>query len=137
VNAAKSQPTCASAPEPIYPAPAIEARLLALLLVDVDARAVARNLDVDDFCDFRNRAIFTAVRELEATQAEIGPVEVLDAIAMLDLESGRCQREHVTSVYVGALFDRLQTYPRDEAACMEAVRADMRQLRSIAVARVL
>lgn len=113
----------------------VEARVLAEILTNPAALPLAPDLEVYDFTDLRLQAAFIAVRELEASGADIGLLEVADAIAMRDLAMGTHRADSVSVAFLGLL---VLTADRYDAASFEHVfAADIRQLRLIANERKL
>lgn len=121
-----------------HPQPAVEARVLAGLMADPRLADLA-DLDPDDFTDFRARVAMRAIRELRASGAPHGVLEVADAIEMADLERTQATgvehstSEHAGLAYLAAVIARTAPYSlADDELARETFAADVRQLRAIA-----
>lgn len=110
------------------PQPDLERRVLAAVLCSPTALRIAADLEVDDFQVAPHRWTFTAIRNLEAAKAPIGPVEVFTWLDTMDTRLGTFRSHTVTILWLGLLVVETQPY----GALREVFEADLRHLRIIA-----
>lgn len=67
----------------------LEAQLVAAIMCDVGVLERCDGVELDDFTDYRYRAIFVAIRTLQTRGEATGPLEVADEIARTDIEHDR------------------------------------------------
>ena len=119
------------------PAIDVEQRVLAAVLAEPDKLALANDLEVGDFVDYRHRAAFEAMRNLQADGWDVEICAVADAIAIADLDRGRCVADHVSLVWLTKLVNAAPKY--EDQFGIDAWRsvfdADLRELRLTAIAR--
>jgi replicative DNA helicase len=113
----------------------VERRVLAELIANPAAVALADDLEIDDFTNFRHRVAFEALRNLQAAGCAIDILDLADSIAMQDLALGTHAAENVSVGFLGELVQNAERYQAD---LLEVVfSADLRLLRTIRKDRTL
>lgn len=109
-------------PNAITQAKVLEAGILAAVLMRPDSIAELPRIEPDDFFDLRHKAVFSAMRNLEASNA---PIDVVTVVAQVAKWAGH--NDTVTMDFLGEL---LLDVPSSENAIEYA-----RQLRQVSLAR--
>lgn len=122
------------------PQPNVEARVLSAILRDAAFLAAAPDLEIYDFTSGTNRTVFTAVRNLEATDSPFLPNDVAQYIAMraaeyvdkwperAEWEAFQFHRSYLSHLLSTADIYELVVFD----AALVVFEADCRQLRLIA-----
>ncbi len=111
----------------------VEARVLAEILTNPTALAMAENLELDDFALLAHQWAFAALRNLQAAGESIGVIEVVDAIAMDDLTLETNKSHTVDVRWMLHLLDITRRTARWYRELLDVVfPADLRQLRTFA-----
>jgi replicative DNA helicase len=116
----------------LLPQPEVERRVLAEVITNPTALAIADNLEVDDFVVLAHQWAFRALRNLQTTDAPIGIEEIADAIALDDIAHDTHCRETVNVISLALIVVEAARYGE---AFDEWFRADLRHLRIIASSR--
>lgn len=87
-----------------------ERRVLRALLTHPEALAAADLVEQPDFADYRAQVVFGALRELQASDAEVNPTDVVMAIQLRDLEHETHHRENAGAAYVAELLATVEPY---------------------------
>ena len=112
------------------PQPAVEARVLAAMLTSDHWLELADELESRDFWTWRNRHVFDAIRNVQASGAEPSVGTVADEIEARDVECETNVSASVGAAYLGLLIVCTSAPLNDEQFL-----ADMLQLRLIAESR--
>jgi len=114
--------------------PDIERRVLAEILTNPAALAMADQLELGDLTDARHHRVLEAVREIQGAGDPIEILDVADAIAMRDVCLGTHAAESASIQFLIDLVSTADVY----GDLLETVfPADLRQLRLIANERRL
>ena len=114
--------------------PDIEQRVLAELLCNPEALALAADLEVRDLSDARHRFALSAIRELQAAECAVDICDVADIIALRDVELGTHAAESASLPFLTDMVANAETYGD---LLTSVFPADLRQLRLIANERRL
>lgn len=114
------------------PQPQIEARVIAAMLTSARWLELGADIESRDFWTWRNRLVFDALRNAQASGAGVSVDAVVDEIEARDVELGTNVSELVGAAFVGLLIV-CTSEPLNE----EQFFADALQLRLIAESRTL
>lgn len=106
-----------------------ELRLVTAILCDRGVLEQCDDVELEDFADLRARAMFTAIRTLQARGEAVDPLTVGDEIKRTDRNTGRRVSERVDDFYIAMLV--LTQHKHSENSLAHA----RRRLREMAVAR--
>lgn len=93
--------------------PLTEARLLAAIIAEPCVLELCEDVELDDFTDFRYRAAFKSIRDLQASGCRPDLLAIVDDIAMDDLAYDKHVGETVDVVFLASLVDEMPPYRRD------------------------
>lgn len=115
--------------------PETEARVIAEVICSPERLALAMDLEVDDFVDYRNREVFETLRNLEAQGHPIGLLAICNELEHLDVERDRHVAEKCGLRYLAALVCEPSYDEIFGPAAICVFEADLRHLRLIRNAR--
>jgi replicative DNA helicase len=113
--------------------PDIERRVLAEVISNPAALALADQLELGDLTDARHHRVLEAVRELQGAGCPIDICDLADCIALRDLSLGTHASESASLPYLTDLVSEAERYD----GLLGVFEADLRQLRLIANERRL
>lgn len=121
--------------------PAIERRVLAAVITEPAKLAIAAELEIADFQDPRLAATFSALRNLQASNADIDAVAIAEYLTLQSARRGAASSDlrALHQQFCSALFELISNAPTYErafgAAALAIFAADLKQLRAIATER--
>ncbi len=80
-----------------------ELRLVTACICDRGVLEQCDDVEVEDFADFRARALFTAIRSLQLREEQVDPLSVGDEIKRTDRNLGKRVAEQVSDFYIAEL----------------------------------
>lgn len=87
-----------------------EGRILIALIVEPEILRGARELEVEDFTDLRHRAVFSAIRNLEARSILVDAFEIDAELRRRDEQCGSLLTELAGLAFIGALMLETTAY---------------------------
>jgi replicative DNA helicase len=110
--------------------PQIEAQVLAAVICDPNRLEQAPNLEIGDFADWRNQAVFSAIRNIQTAGETVNVIAIADEIEAVDMDHETTISTKAGAAYIGLLIVMTDKYLNDEHFY-----ADLRHLRAVAIGR--